>query len=86
MEGTIGTPFSAPEVALYPHSQQLDPRKMVQLKPMLHPKNPWKKNTFRFVEACGTEVCFSGSVLLETFDIEVVSYDGNSNLKVSYDF
>jgi tRNA U34 5-methylaminomethyl-2-thiouridine-forming methyltransferase MnmC len=22
-------------------------------------------------------VCFSGSVLLETFDIEVVSYDGN---------
>jgi len=25
----------------------------------------------------GAKVCFSGSVLLETFDIEVVSYDGN---------
>ena len=24
------------------------------------------------------QVCFSGSVLLETFDIEVVSYDGHS--------
>ena len=28
------------------------------------------------------QVCFSGSVLLESFDIEVVSYDGNLFAKV----
>ena len=26
------------------------------------------------------QVCFSGSILLETFDIEVVSYDGNLSM------
>ena len=31
----------------------------------------------KILERTWPEVCFSGSVLLETFDIEVVSYDGN---------
>ena len=38
---------------------------------------PWELWGFR-----GTQVCFSGSVLLESFDIEVVSYDGNLFAKV----
>ena len=71
MEGTTWTPCSAPEVALYPRSQQLDPKTGDAVG---------DAGVSRFLRCfvSTSEVCFSGSVLMETFDIEVVSFDGNS--------
>ena len=39
--------------------------------------SPARLPVFLWSGAFPLQVCFSGSVLLETFDIEVVSYDGN---------
>ena len=93
MEGTTWTPCSAPEVALYPRSQQLDRKTgdaciatlaAVKKRCFVSPqKNLWSFQVSSLFQHVSTtsEVCFSGSVLLETFDIEVVSYDGNSKFE-----
>ena len=71
MEGTTWTPCSAPEVALYPRRQQLDRKTGDAVG---------DAGVSRFLRCfvSTSEVCFSGSVLMETFDIEMVSFDGNS--------
>ena len=71
MEGTTWTWCSAPEVALYPRRQQLDRKTGDAVG---------DAGVSRFLRCfvSTSEVCFSGSVLMETFDIEVVSFDGNS--------
>ena len=81
MAETMWTPCSAPEVALYQRSRcwaQIRQRLVICWYCFFFCLLPGSSVlSFAAFGLNPLQVCFSGSILLETFDIEVVSFDGN---------